>query len=65
MQMVGRRVEFSGWSKSGEEITIQGVVEDVFSEPPEEDPYERLNYRVREDSGEVHTPYASECELVR
>lgn len=58
------RVKFPYWSNAGEEITLEGEVVDEFREPPEEDRYQRLNYVVRTDDGEVYTPYADDCAEV-
>ena len=60
MSAVGTTVKFPEWSDSGEPITLTGVVLSEFTEPVEEDRYQRLNYHV-DVAGKVYTPYASEC----
>jgi hypothetical protein len=63
--MLGRQVIFQEWDdESGEEILLQGTVEEEFAEPPEEDAYQRLNYRVRTPMGRCYTPYACECRPI-
>lgn len=62
---IGTTVSFYDWLECGEEVRVQGIVEDEFYEPEGEDSYGRLNYRVRLQDGTCRTPYAYDCRPVR
>lgn len=61
MSQVGKVVFFKDFDHEGEEILVFGTVKAEFREPLEEDPYQRLNYRVQTQDDRVFTPYAHEC----
>ena len=65
MSQVGSVVSFFDFDAEGEEIHVFGKVEKEFNEPLEEDPLQRLSYRVRTLDDRVFTPYAHECTLVK
>lgn len=62
---VGRSVWFHDYDAEGEEIVVHGVVAHEFTEPPEEDPLQRLNFSVVADDGRLFTPYAADCHFTR